>query len=57
LVGFGDNLGVFHIEWAFEGFHNTLKPKKRVCHRGIALCNDEKGDLNGIVSLFVECNL
>ncbi len=32
----------------------TLKRKKRGKWRGIALFNDEKGDLNGFVSLFVE---
>jgi len=33
---------------------STLKREKRGEQRGVALCNDEKGDLNGIVSLFVE---
>jgi len=31
-----------------------MKRKKRGKWRGIALFNDEKGDLNGFVSLFVE---
>jgi hypothetical protein len=33
---------------------STLKREKRGKWRGIALCNDEKGDNNGIVSLLLE---
>ena len=32
----------------------TLKHEKRGKWRGIALCNDEKGDLNGMISLVIE---
>ena len=31
-----------------------LKHEKRGKWRGIALCNDEKGDSNGIVSLLID---
>ena len=41
-------------EKAWATIFNALKREKRGCRRGIALCNDEKGDLNDIVSLFVE---
>jgi hypothetical protein len=33
---------------------STLKREKRGDWRCIALCNDEKGDSSGFVSLFVE---
>jgi len=32
----------------------TLKREKHGKWRGIALCNDEKGDNNGIVSLLID---
>ena len=33
---------------------HVLKREKRGNWRGIALCNDEKGDSNGIVSLLIK---
>jgi hypothetical protein len=40
-------ININHIQTA-------LKREKRGKWRGIALCNDEKGDSNGIISLLLE---
>ena len=42
------------VSLAYNCLIHVLKREKRGKWRGIALCNDEKGDLNGVVSLVTE---
>lgn len=42
------------VSLAYNCLIHVLKREKRGKWRGITLCNDEKGDLNGMVSLVIE---